>query len=328
MAKGDPSRVQNAVDYRGGTAWNNLNNQQRETGDRTNNIFMPNYLRATGQWNQQSPPVNRLAMPSNPATSGMFVGLNPQDSFNLAVKNLGVSGDQLRQNGTDQVADYLNQNGSPYQWKGGGTKAADWIGFGDQGRDVLGAGGNNMQWLDDPAQGQPGYQDPAAPNDIFSGYQQFAQTGGLSPSDIRDLRSRNNSTIRSIYSSGKDDLARNKALSGGYMPNFGAANNQLARQESNQIGDMNAKSNADIVNMMLSGKQFGLTGIQNLTDLFGRQVLGSNQQGIDIQNLQNQLAELFTNAQLGRAKLPDRWDTAKKIAGIGGDVGSAIGPWT
>lgn len=64
----------------------------------------------------------------------------------------------------------------------------------------------------------------------------LSQSGGYSPGDEQNIRARSISPIRSIYSTAQEGLQRQKALQGGYSPNYTAASAKMAREMSEQIG--------------------------------------------------------------------------------------------
>lgn len=97
----------------------------------------------------------------------------------------------------------------------------------------------------------------------LSGLDEFSRTGGYSDEDISNIRERSISPIRSIYSSAQEGLRRNKVLSGGYSPNYGAVSAKMARDSSSQIGDITTKVNADIAQMIQSGKLSGLNALSS-----------------------------------------------------------------
>lgn len=83
---------------------------------------------------------------------------------------------------------------------------------------------------------------------------ELTQTGGLSAGDIQNLRSRGVSPIRSMYSTAQRDLNRQRSLSGGYSPNYGAVTAKMTRDMSSQIADQMDKVNAGIAQMVQSGR--------------------------------------------------------------------------
>jgi hypothetical protein len=99
----------------------------------------------------------------------------------------------------------------------------------------------------------------------ISGLKGVANTGGYSDSDVQNIRERSISPIRSIYSSAQEGLRRNKVLQGGYSPNYGAVSAKMARDASSQIGDITTKVNADIAQMIASGRMAGLNSLASTT---------------------------------------------------------------
>lgn len=156
----------------------------------------------------------------------------------------------------------------------------------------------------------------------------LSTTGGYSPQDIADLRARAVAPIRSIYSSARQNLDRSKSLSGGYSPNAGAAEAQLARDESTQVGGALTNANAGIEQNVAQNKlsiapaystaALGESGLRlgannaasslygtspGLISTLGNQVaqatgLGQNQQQIN-QNQQNALLRFIQSLTAG-----------------------------
>jgi hypothetical protein len=96
-------------------------------------------------------------------------------------------------------------------------------------------------------------------NDLRSKLNTNTETGGYSPEDLNALRARGISPIRAIYAAALRNISRQKNLSGGYAPNYGALQAKLAREQSAALGDANIKVNADIADRVASGKQFALS---------------------------------------------------------------------
>lgn len=82
----------------------------------------------------------------------------------------------------------------------------------------------------------------------------LVDTGGYSAADIADIRARDISPIRSIYSNAQQNVERQKALAGGYSPSFNATQAKMARDESSQIGDVTTNANAGIAQNVASNK--------------------------------------------------------------------------
>lgn len=84
--------------------------------------------------------------------------------------------------------------------------------------------------------------------------QDLASTGGLSAADQQNLRARGISPIRSMYATAQRDMDRQRRLAGGYSPNFGAVTAKFARDQSSLIADQMDKVNANIAEMVQSGR--------------------------------------------------------------------------
>lgn len=88
----------------------------------------------------------------------------------------------------------------------------------------------------------------------LSGLSDLATTGGYDAAGIADLRARGIAPTRSIYANARQNIERQRALSGGYSPNFNATQAKLARDESSQIGDINTNVNAGIAQNVASNR--------------------------------------------------------------------------
>lgn len=168
------------------------------------------------------------------------------------------------------------------------------------------------------------YQRSSELGTALSGLSEFSRTGGYSDADVNNIRERGISPIRSIYDSAKRNMDRQKVLQGGYSPNYGAVNAKMARDASSQIGGLTTKVNADIAQMVASGRLSGLnslgsvasrdnemsnqfnqrnTDINNQVELANteeqRRVDNINNQGrLDVERLNNQNKQQNTNTQL------------------------------
>lgn len=119
----------------------------------------------------------------------------------------------------------------------------------------------------------------------ITGLRGVSQTGGYSDADIGNIRERSISPIRSIYSSAQEGLRRQKVLQGGYSPNYGAVSAKMARDASSRIGDITTKVNADIAQMVASGK---LRGLESLASTAGRENELINQTNLRNTELRNE----------------------------------------
>lgn len=102
-------------------------------------------------------------------------------------------------------------------------------------------------------------------NTAGSGFKDFAQTGGFTPSNIDDFRARAIAPTRAIYSNMQDELARNKTINGanGYTPGFGAAMSRIGREGNQAISDVNQNANAQLGQLIQQGRLYGLTGMSS-----------------------------------------------------------------
>lgn len=109
-----------------------------------------------------------------------------------------------------------------------------------------------------------GPQDPTDYGGIMGGWQNIANTGGLSQQNMQDIRSRGTSPIRSIYSGARRDINRGRSLQGGYSPNYSASLAKMAREQSQSTADANINAEAGIAEMQQKGKLAGLSGQSQL----------------------------------------------------------------
>jgi len=82
----------------------------------------------------------------------------------------------------------------------------------------------------------------------------LSATGGYTPAGIADIRARDIAPTRSIYANAQQNVERAKALGGGYSPNYNATQASMARDESNQIGDVTTAANAGIAQNVASNQ--------------------------------------------------------------------------
>lgn len=83
---------------------------------------------------------------------------------------------------------------------------------------------------------------------------EYSDTGGLSPTEVQELRARGISPIRAIYANATRNAERGRALSGGYSPNAGASSARMARELSEQIAGQTSNVNAGIAEMQQKGR--------------------------------------------------------------------------
>ncbi|MGI0022742.1 MAG: hypothetical protein ACRD9Q_07770 [Nitrososphaeraceae archaeon] len=102
------------------------------------------------------------------------------------------------------------------------------------------------------------------PGSSYDYLRDFTKTGGYSDSDIGSIRSRAVSPIKSIYSAASRNVDRAKNLAGGYSPNAGAVQSKLARESSGMMSKSLNDVNANIAQMVQSGKLAGATSLAPL----------------------------------------------------------------
>ena len=123
------------------------------------------------------------------------------------------------------------------------------------------------------------------------GYQQFAQTGGYSPTDIQELRARGTSPIRAAYGNTMMELDRARSLGGGYSPGYTAALSRAQTELPGQMADAMTGVNAKLAEDIRQGQLSGLGGMAGIGSEMGG--LSSAEAGRQLQaGLANQEANL------------------------------------
>jgi len=231
----------------------------------------------------------------------------------------------------------LNQFGNPQSYTGAATQQA-----GDYDKIMKEYGGVIGALKGQAGKGKVSYQGAGAgmayaptigykqSDDVtgaIANLSQLSRTGGYSEQDKSDLRSRGMSPIRSIYSSAQQGLNRNKALQGGYSPNFAAASAKMARSMSDQIGQAEQDVNAGIAQNVASNKVA-------IAPAYSNAALGASGQkiGVDTANAGNQTQASISNAgnstQASIANAGGQLEADKYNSGLGrqnsSDILSAI----
>lgn len=98
-----------------------------------------------------------------------------------------------------------------------------------------------------------GYQNLSS-SPAYQNLADLSSTGGYSEADKADLRARGVSPIRSVYASANRDVDRQKALQGGYSPNYNAVKAKMAREMSDTISNQTQNVNADIASRVAQNK--------------------------------------------------------------------------
>jgi hypothetical protein len=167
-----------------------------------------------------------------------------------------------------------------------------------------------------------------------STYGDMASTGGV---DGRAIRDRAMSGVRSVYDGAKREVNRSAALAGGYAPNRIAAQTQLAREGSIAASDASTNAEASLAELISRNRLAGAGGLANLgqmdlqntagmanmyqatpglANMFGNQVLNSQNNLMQGQNMQNNLAQMFMNARAQNSQIPGNF--AQAMGNIGG----------
>lgn len=105
---------------------------------------------------------------------------------------------------------------------------------------------------------------PLDPTNIGSQYQEFANTGGYSPEDVANIRSRALSPTRAVYANAQRNVNRQRALQGGYSPGFGALQARMAREQGQGLSDVSTGTEAELAQMIQGGRLQGLEGMSRL----------------------------------------------------------------
>jgi hypothetical protein len=122
-------------------------------------------------------------------------------------------------------------------------------------RDLYDRSGNASNYAFNPVTAeQATYNKSADTTAALANLRELSETGGLSGADQQNLRARGVSPIRAQYATAARDMDRQRRLNGGYSANFGAVTSKMARDQSSLIADQMDKVNANIAQMVQSGK--------------------------------------------------------------------------
>lgn len=98
------------------------------------------------------------------------------------------------------------------------------------------------------------YQDNPELEYALAKLKNLSDTGGYSSEDISNLRARGVSPIRSVYANAQQSINRQKALQGGYSPNYTAATSKLTRDLSEEVASKTTDVNAGIAQNVAANK--------------------------------------------------------------------------
>ncbi len=197
---------------------------------------------------------------------------------------------------------------------------------------------NSSQFLGAQAQqfqgdyGRAQESDTGMRNAAMSGYSDFANTGGFSPTGLAAIRSRSNSPIRAAYSNAE----RNVNRMGNNIPGKATLMARMAREQGQAGADATTNTEAGIAQMVQQGRLAGNQGISQLygttpgaTSLQSRNVLENTNQGLQLNQMENQRMQGLLDTQLGLTRAPGNTDTTLNQIGAVTDIGKKIfaGGW-
>ncbi len=166
-------------------------------------------------------------------------------------------------------------------------------------------------------------------------YQEFADTGGYSPEDISNMRSRAISPTRAVYANAQRNVDRQRALQGGYSPGYGALQGRMAREQSQGLSDANTNVEAQLAQMKQQGRLAGIGGMNQaygstpgMASFYGNMMNDRNNAMLQTQGLQNQLGLGTMNAQINASQIPGKWENTVGRIGDVFDIGKkVVGPF-
>lgn len=277
----------------------------------------------TGQMRGPSAGAGGTAQPRpqmQPALSpqGPYAGSpNPGRSGTDPRGRIQNQGNYQQQRFEGQVDPMMNQFAQNY---GRGTEQ----GFLDYGR-TMGQYGNVMDKF-----GQLGGP---------QGFGQMAQTGGYSPTDMANMRSRGVSPVRAAYANAEREVQRQRSLQGGYSPNATATLAKMAREQGQAGSDAATNVEAQLAQMKQQGQMQGLQGqlgaaqgqlgaAGGMAGLYGATPGMAATFGNQLSNAVNTSGQFgldLMGRDIAGQQLPGQWDTTvNRINQIGSAVGTPL----
>lgn len=283
MAKGDSDKVQNQVNQQGATAQQQLTNLTGENSQRTTN-FQNLFSNAVGQnqnnYNDVTNAYNAFlkGMPSSSSLYSSFLG--PKYAGASATGPASANAPTVDPN-AHPVDQLLAKYGAKDTGAGSGvTDASYWKQKYDSTNDPyylerlendLKGGGMDAY---SPGGGGNNASNSSGISGALAGYQNFADTGGFSPTDIQAIRARSVAPIRGIADNARREISRQAAIHPG-AANTTAALAKSARDSEYATGDISTNAEANIAQLMQQGKLYGLGGLAST---------GLSNKGLDINN--------------------------------------------
>jgi len=109
-------------------------------------------------------------------------------------------------------------------------------------------------------------------------YDEFSKTGGFSPGDLANYRSRGNAVTPSIFAGLKRNLSQGNAAQGGFNPGYNSQSRMLARDAARAAAETNIGVETELAGMVRGGRQWGAQGMTDsearLQDQLSKNYLG------------------------------------------------------
>lgn len=194
----------------------------------------------------------------------------------------------------------------------------------------LGAQGQQFQ----QDYGQARQSDTSMRDSAMKGFQNFADTGGFTPTGIAAMRSRAISPIRAAYSNAQRNVERQQAM-GGTSAGHNTLMARMAREQGQAASDATTNTEAGIAQMIQQGKLAGNQGINQLygttpaeSNLFARSVLENANQGLQLTGMENNRMAGLLNNQTELTRAPGTsdsvWNNVNNAANLGANIGRRI----
>ncbi len=164
------------------------------------------------------------------------------------------------------------------------TQASDYDTIMQGYKDVLAKQAQNPLFFSPVKPTTSNYQQSGDVTSSLANLKDLSITGGYSPQGIADLRARGIAPTRSIYANAQQNMERQKALAGGYSPNFNAAQAQLARDESDKIAGINTDVNAGIAQNVATNRIAAATPYASASSTANAAQTASDARNADIFN--------------------------------------------
>lgn len=204
-----------------------------------------------------------------------YFGRNPKPAASPVQAAYDTAGSAYRQQGQD-YSDIMNKFRDVYDMAGG-------------------AGGRTLDFNFSPSSAVPAYQETQDYRNAFNNLSDLSRSGGFSAEDIDNIRARAVSPIRAIYGNAQRNVDRQRALAGGYSPNYTAATAKMAREQSSLLSDKMADVNAQIAENVAQNK---IATAGPLANLAAGEQSGRNRFNLDAAELSRQMdLAKFNNMQ-------------------------------